>query len=74
MCQSGAVHADQNVGADHESQHGEAKTASGLSNHSAEPNHVCANTTQGRICNSDSLVIVMMWALYAICVYGTKCA
>ena len=45
-----------------------AKTASGLSNHSAEPNHVCAHTPQLRIYNSDSIVIVTLWALYAICV------
>ena len=48
--------------------HGEAKTASGLSNHSAEPNHVCAHTTQLRVCNKDSIVIVTLWALNAICV------
>ena len=30
-------------------QHGETKTASGLSNQSAEPNDVCAHTTQLRI-------------------------
>ena len=48
--------------------HGEAKAASGLSNHSPEPNHVCAHRTQGRICNSESKVIVTLWALYAICV------
>ena len=47
---------------------GRAKTASGLSNHSPEPNHGCAHTTQLRICNSDSIVIVTLWALYAICV------
>ena len=45
--------------------HGEAKTASGLSNHSPEPNHVCAHTNQRQICNSDSKLIVKLWALYA---------
>ena len=48
--------------------HGEAKTASCLSNHSPEPDHVCAHRTQRRICNIDSKVIVTLWALYTICV------
>ena len=46
----------------------EAKTASGLSNRSAEPNHVCAHTTQLRICNNDSIVIVTL-RLCMQCVY-----
>ena len=49
-------------------RYGEAKTASGQSNHSTEPNHVCAHTTQLRICINDSIVIVTLWAVYAICV------
>ena len=53
--------------------HGEAKTASGLSNHSPEPNYVCAHTTQLWLCNNDSMVIVTLWALHAICVYGAIC-
>ena len=47
--------------------HGEAKTASGLSNHSLEPDHVCAHTSQRALCYSDSKVIVTVGALYTIC-------
>ena len=31
------------------------------------------HTTQQKICDSDSKVIVKLWALYAICVSGAIC-
>ena len=48
--------------------HGEAKTASGLSNHSPEPNLVCAHITLRRICNTDGNVIAKLCAPYTISV------
>ena len=49
-------------------KHGEAKTASGLSNHSPEPNHVCAHRTLRRICNTDGNVIAKLCVQYNISV------
>ena len=42
--------------------HGEAKTASCLSNHSPEPNHVCVHRTLRRICNTDGNAIAKLCA------------
>ena len=48
--------------------HGGAKTASGLSDHSPEPNHVCAHITLPRICNTDGNVIAKLCTPYTMSV------
>ena len=47
--------------------------ASSVSNHSSQPNHVCAHRTQRIILNTDGKVIAKLCAPYTISVQGVIC-